>query len=114
MTKNPATNTAAGTITSISNTSFKALFVINQSKYTYTADIDPSVTQFSSSNVTLTYDSEDELTGTHSYSGQIGIDDITLNLDNGPTITGQLDPPGVDPAVTVIGGGAWEKTLSST
>lgn len=40
------------------------------------------------------------------YSGQIGPDNITLNIKNGPKITGSLDMP-INPASTVSGSGTW-------
>ena len=102
-----ASQTAQGTLNRDLAGNITAVFIIDGSGYTYSATMAPSVKPFASNNITITYTSVDDLTGRGTYSGQVGINDVSLTFDNGNTIKGALNPPGVQPAVQVNGGGAW-------
>lgn len=101
--------TAPGSLTRLSANRFKAVFVVDGLKTTFAATMNPSVQPFTSNNVTLTYGKVDDLTGTRSYTGKIGTDTLTLTLDNGPSVAGKLNPPGISPAATIDGEGSWEQ-----
>ncbi|RBA11003.1 hypothetical protein FPRO05_14313 [Fusarium proliferatum] len=102
-------STAPGSLVRNSANRFTAVFVINGLQSTFSATMNPSVQPFSSNNVTLTYNKASDLTGTRSYNGRIGPDDLALTLDNGVQITGTLNQPGIDPAASVDGSGVWEQ-----
>ncbi|WP_369780032.1 hypothetical protein [Streptomyces sp. R33] len=64
------------------------------------------------SDVTLTYSSEDDLTGNRSYAGTVGKQTIELSFNNGPALTGPLDAPGLDHANSVVGTGSWQHAVT--
>ena len=101
--------TAPGTLTRNSPNRITALFVIDDLQYTFSATVSPSIQPFTSQTATLDYESLDKLTSTRLYSGRIGTTTFKLALDNGPTMKGELNLPGVVPASTVNGNGAWEQ-----
>ena len=101
--------TASGFIkTAASGSKFTASFVIDDILYSYAGDISPSVQDFNCTNAILTYTSVSQLTTSRPYTGKIGINDVTLTTNNGPTITGPLDMP-IAPASTVSGTGTWHQ-----
>ncbi|KAF4446031.1 hypothetical protein F53441_10289 [Fusarium austroafricanum] len=85
------------------------VFVIDDLQVTFSAAINPPIQPFSVNDATITYNSLDDLTSTHSISGQIGPETFSLSFDNGVTAEGNLSPPGVSPASTVHGSGSWEQ-----
>ncbi|KAL4252801.1 hypothetical protein ABKN59_005415 [Abortiporus biennis] len=85
-----------------------AVFVVDGIQVTYTATVSPSIQPFTSNNARLTYDDIDDLASTRGYDGRIGTDTFKLTLKNGPVIEGNLNVPGIAPAATVNGSGAWE------
>lgn len=97
-----------GTIIRNSPNRITALFVIDDIQYQFSATVSPSIQPFSSKLATLEYSSPEQLTSTRSYHGKIGTNTLQLNVDNGPTVRGELNLPGVVPASTVDGAGAWE------
>ncbi|KAI0444637.1 hypothetical protein F4803DRAFT_510728 [Xylaria telfairii] len=101
--------TAKGTVTRPSANRLTFVFVIDGLQYTFNATVSPSIQPFTANNLTLTYTDVDQLTSTRSYSGRIGINDLNLKWDNGPEVTGGLNVPGISPASTVNGSGAWEQ-----
>ncbi|KAL4252793.1 hypothetical protein ABKN59_005392 [Abortiporus biennis] len=100
--------TAKGSFHRESANRFIAVFVVDGIQVSYSATVSPSMQPFTSNNATLTYDDVDDLTSTRGYEGRIGTDDFKLTIKNGPTIEGQLNVPGISPAATVNGSGAWE------
>ena len=102
-----ASQTAQGTLNRDLAGNITAVFIIEGGGYTYSATMAPSVKPFASNNVTLTYASIDDLTGHATYSGRVGINDVSFTFGNKNTITGPLNPPGVQPAVQVSGNGSW-------
>ncbi|KAM3066696.1 hypothetical protein ACMFMG_002405 [Clarireedia jacksonii] len=98
-----------GTFTRNSANRVTAVFVIDGIQNTFTATVSPAMQAFTSNQATLTYGAADELTSTRNYDGHIGINDFNLTINNGPTIVGQLNTPGINPASTVTGTGNWEQ-----
>ncbi|KAH6854678.1 hypothetical protein B0I37DRAFT_362772 [Chaetomium sp. MPI-CAGE-AT-0009] len=101
--------TAKGTFYRNSANRVTAVFVVDEIQRTFSATVSPSIQPFTSNSATLTYDDDDQLTSTRSYSGRIGTDTFELTLNNGTKITGDLNVPGLSPASTVNGTGAWEE-----
>ena len=100
--------TARGSISSLNGSKFVATFIIDEIQYIYSGIVNPNPGKFNVSKATLTYDDKDELTGTRSYVGQVGISKVTFNIKNGPVAGGPLPDNGlVDPASTVDGSGTW-------
>jgi hypothetical protein len=100
--------TANGTLTRVSANRIIAVFIVDDIQQTFNAAISPALQPFTSNQATLTYNSEGDLTSTRHFSGVIGTTTFKLTLDNGPIIEGALNIPGVSPASTVDGSGAWE------
>lgn len=98
-----------GTVTRPSANRLIFVFVINSLQRTFTSTVSPGLQAFTATNVFLTYSELDDLTSTRTYKGRIGVDDLDLTWDNGPTVTGKLNPPGISPASSVNGTGAWEE-----
>ncbi|KAH7108842.1 hypothetical protein B0J11DRAFT_602027 [Dendryphion nanum] len=103
-------SSVVGTFTRNSANRVTATFVIDQIMRSFTATISPAIQPFTSNQAKLTYDDLEKLTGTRNYSGRVGINDFSLTLDNGVTIVGELNPPGIQPASTVDGTGNWEES----
>ncbi|KID83265.1 hypothetical protein MGU_09450 [Metarhizium guizhouense ARSEF 977] len=70
--------------------------------------VSPALPTFTTSKAKVKYDHLSQLTSTHSFSGQIGTLTFKLTLDNGPIIEGDVNQPGVIPAISVTGDGVWE------
>lgn len=104
-------STAKGTFVRNSSNRLTATFVVDGIQITFNATVSPAVQAFTSNNATLNYTEMDQLTSTRRYSGIIGTDTFKLTLDNGPVMEGQLNPPGLSPANSVSGSGAWEQAL---
>jgi hypothetical protein len=97
-----------GTISSLNGSKFVATFIIDEIQYIYSGNLNPNPGKFSVTKATLNYDDTDQLTGTHSYTGQVGISKVTFNIKNGPVAAGPLPDSGqIDPASTVDGSGTW-------
>ncbi|KAF7342211.1 hypothetical protein MVEN_01809000 [Mycena venus] len=97
-----------GTISSQNGSKFVATFIIDEIQYIYSGSLNPNAGAFNVTKATLTYDSTDDLTSTRSYTGQVGISKVTLNIRNGPVAAGPLPDDGlIDPASTVSGTGTW-------
>ncbi|KAK4106641.1 hypothetical protein N658DRAFT_491275 [Parathielavia hyrcaniae] len=102
--------TAQGTLVRNSDNRFTAEFATDDGlQTTFSATVSPAIHPFTTNSVTLTYDDAEQLTSTRSYTGRIGIDKFVLAFANGPIISGGLNVPGVYPAETVAGTGAWEQ-----
>ena len=101
-------NSAKGNIVSLNGSKFITTFIIDEIQYIFSGSIDPNPGKFNVSKAVLKYDSTDDLTGTHSFSGQVGITKVIFNIKNGPVASGPLPDDGqVDPASTVTGSGTW-------
>ncbi|KAI1445367.1 hypothetical protein F5Y02DRAFT_418174 [Annulohypoxylon stygium] len=74
-----------------------------------TTTVFPGIANFTTTDVKLIYKTDDDLTGTHPYKGVIGKMTFKLTLDNGVIMEGKLNEPGVVPAASVNGNGAWVK-----
>ncbi|KAF7342221.1 hypothetical protein MVEN_01810000 [Mycena venus] len=99
---------ANGSIVSHNGSKFVATFIIDEIQYVYSGNVNPNPGAFNVTKATLTYDSTADLTGTHSFTGQVGISKVTFNIRNGPVAGGPLPDNGhVDPASTVDGSGTW-------
>ncbi|KAI0340538.1 hypothetical protein BDW22DRAFT_381428 [Trametopsis cervina] len=96
--------TAQGSVASV-NSKFTATFIIDEIPFTYSTTVAISVQNFQAV-ATLTFTTKDQLTGTRTYNGQLGQNALTLNLANGPKISGPLVPP-IIPASNINGTGAW-------
>ena len=59
--------------------------------------------------VELTFDTEDQLTGTRFISGAIGDSEVNLALGNGPTIKGTLEVSNGEES-SINGNGQWAST----
>ncbi|KAM0548857.1 hypothetical protein ACHAPJ_009713 [Fusarium lateritium] len=101
--------TARGTATRISANRITLQFVVDDIQVTFTGTISPAIQPFSANVANLTYDSLEDLTSTHSYSGRIGPQTFKLDFNNGVKAEGNLEVPGISPASTVDGTGAWEQ-----
>ena len=75
--------------------------------HTYTFGNSELCPPFVTISATLTFDSEDQLTGDQHVKGIIG-DSANFTFDNGPTVVGTLDTPFV-PQCTPQGNGTWNK-----
>ncbi|KDN39482.1 hypothetical protein RSAG8_08777, partial [Rhizoctonia solani AG-8 WAC10335] len=98
--------TAQGIVKALGGSKFAAAFHIDETQYTYSANIDPSVEPFNSNGAILIFDSASQLIGTYEYDGKVGTNDVKLSLANGPTIEGQLDAP-ISSESAVNGSGTW-------
>ncbi|KAL1839709.1 hypothetical protein VTK73DRAFT_3936 [Phialemonium thermophilum] len=85
---------------------FIASFVIDDIQYAFSGMLNPAVAEFTSREATLTYDSVEQLTSQRNFEGQVGSETVTLTIDNGPRISGPLEPP-IYPASAVSGSGMW-------
>ncbi|KAI0340559.1 hypothetical protein BDW22DRAFT_1485978 [Trametopsis cervina] len=105
---NPDLNmpTAQGTI-SLKQSQIAATFLIDSVPFKCVATMTLALSDFEAPAV-LTYDNKDELTGLHPFTGKVGLSTYEINVDNGPTITGTLNPP-VAPAHHINGMWMWGK-----
>ncbi|KAK8031882.1 hypothetical protein PG990_001616 [Apiospora arundinis] len=99
--------TAKGIFSRTQNTLITASFVIDEIQWDYIMTISSSIVAFTSNSAELTYKDLDELTSTRPFNGTIGRNDFSLLLNNGPTIKGSLNSPGMPERVTVDGTGKW-------
>ena len=80
-------------------------------KVHFSGHFNPAVEEFQCTNARLQYFRIDQLTTSRGWNGKIGKDTISLNIDNGPAISGVLDQQ-VDPATRVSGGGTWFNSMT--
>ncbi|OTA98298.1 hypothetical protein M426DRAFT_116968 [Hypoxylon sp. CI-4A] len=100
--------TAAGYVSRVSANRIVLAFIIDGLQYTFGASISPPIQPFSTQSATLTYSAAEDLAGARSFNGHIGTESLSLTFDNGPKVDGQLNAPGIDPASTASGSGAWD------
>ncbi|PPQ84835.1 hypothetical protein CVT25_015128 [Psilocybe cyanescens] len=87
---------------------FVATFLIDGIQYLYSGHVNPCQHPFSVNKATLKYNSIDDLTGTWTFTGQVGIFKVTFNIKNGTVATGPLPKNGqINPAWSVDGYGTW-------
>ena len=101
--------TAQGSIVRNSANRITAVFVIDDIQNTFSGTISPAIQPFTANGITLTYNSQDDLTTARSFQGRVGPNTIKSTFDNGPVIEGELNQPGISPASTVDGNGSWEQ-----
>ncbi|CAG7564249.1 unnamed protein product [Fusarium equiseti] len=100
---------AQGTAFQNSPAKITLVFDVEGRQVTFSADLGISIQPFSVNTTTVTYNDVDDLTSTRSFTGQIGPGHIKLNFDNGTSVTGSLNPPGVSPVSMVAGSGTWQQ-----
>ncbi|KAF5227930.1 hypothetical protein FAUST_11448 [Fusarium austroamericanum] len=98
--------TATGTLVRNSATKMILTFIVDDVQFTFVGNMNPAMPPFNANQVTLTYNSVDELSSNASFDGQIGPNNFKLNLSNGVTAKGDLDFP-LSPASIVSGSGTW-------
>ncbi|XEU95937.1 hypothetical protein FSHL1_001222 [Fusarium sambucinum] len=104
-------STAQGVFVRNSTNHITLVFVINETQVTCSGTVSPSIPPFTTKNVTLTYNDINKMSSTRSYSGRIGQNRFKLDFDNGFTAEGDLNPPGVIPAMVVNGAGRGSNSL---
>jgi len=103
----PITPTAPGTLVTTSSTTFVAYFTIDEKVYTLDGTFKPPMSTFKSNYVTLTYTTLGDLIGSPSFSGEVGISGINLQLSTPKvTIVGDLTAS-ISSKVTISGTGSW-------
>ncbi|KAI0785696.1 hypothetical protein C8Q75DRAFT_326778 [Abortiporus biennis] len=102
--------TVEGSFTRDSSNRFTAVFDVDGTSMSFTANVTPAIESFEATEVTLTYDDVDHLTSKRSYHGRIGPGSIKLTIQNGPVIDGTIDGSKATgyPRATVVGSGTWE------
>ncbi|WP_432197088.1 hypothetical protein [Streptomyces sp. bgisy027] len=99
-----------GTLTRVNTSTIVGRFGLDGQVLTFEASISPSMPPFRSNDVTLTYADVEELTSHCAYTGRVGTEKLSLQLANGPTMTGHLNEPGLPAAHSVTGNGSWLAT----
>lgn len=83
-----------------------ARFPIDGVVYTFFAPYDDALPDPSCSQAILTYSSVEELTGTRLFRGTIGVESLSLVLENNVTINGRINTP-ANPPATITSEGTW-------
>ncbi|EUC54046.1 hypothetical protein RSOL_028260 [Rhizoctonia solani AG-3 Rhs1AP] len=101
--------TTKGSLTSKTGTDIVAVFTLYGTQYKYSANGRPNPGKYGPLTATLTYDSIDQLTGSHGYTGQTGTRKVVVRIGNGPRIEADLgdEQYNFDPASTTEGNGTW-------
>lgn len=98
-----------GTIQSTMQDRFLARFIMPDGRMrTFDTSIDPPVTNMTINAARLSYDNDDQLTGSDSFKGTVGTV-LTITLDKGPKMSGPLQEP-VSPTQAAVGSGDWAET----
>lgn len=99
---------ADGSINSAKKGRVVATFTIDGDSFSFLGTFESDIPTFTCSNATLNYPSLDCVTTTMTinFDGHVGPSDVELNLDNGPTMSGQLNTPS-SPGQNVSGSGIW-------
>jgi len=98
--------TAEGYIKSNSGGRFVATFTIDGASFNFSGAFSSSVPPFTCNDATLTYTATNQLASTRNFEGRLGPSKATINLANGPVISGILDMP-INPGSSVSGSGVW-------
>lgn len=87
---------------------FTSTFIIDDIQYHFSGSFSPAVQEFVSNSATLEYESLGSLTSNRDFDGKIGTQSVTLEVVDGPKITGNLELP-ISPASRVSGTGVWNQ-----
>jgi hypothetical protein len=100
-----------GTIESPDGNGFIAVFMLDGIKYTGFGSFQPTVLPFNASDVTLTYSTITDLSGSVPFTGVVGMTKISLIVIPNPevhtSISGPLDNP-ISQANRVFGDMSWK------
>ncbi|KAL5530964.1 hypothetical protein ACEPAG_3840 [Sanghuangporus baumii] len=86
-----------------------ATFVVEGRLTIFKATMSRGLQPFTSQSAILQYDHQHDLAGEHCVDGTIGNSGFKLKFDNGPTITGAINPSTTLNMHDVDGWGAWKK-----
>ncbi|OCB91981.1 hypothetical protein A7U60_g713 [Sanghuangporus baumii] len=86
-----------------------ATFVVEGRLTIFRATMSRGLQPFTSQSAILQYDHKHDLAGEHCVDGTIGNSGFKLKFDNGPTITGAINPSTTLNMHDVDGWGAWKK-----
>ncbi|KAH9479057.1 hypothetical protein JR316_0007634 [Psilocybe cubensis] len=98
--------TSLGFIRSTGADVFTSSFLVDGVIYHFIGRLSATTKLFTCYNATLTYNSKDDLTATRQVKGFVGPSTISMEIDNGPTISGTLDLP-IYPPGDLDGSGIW-------
>ncbi|KAK1701661.1 uncharacterized protein BDZ83DRAFT_595960 [Colletotrichum acutatum] len=87
---------------------FTSTFIIDDIQYHFSGSFNPAVQDFTSNAATLEYESLGSLTSNRDFDGKVGTQTVTLEVANGPKLTGNLQLP-TNPASRVSGTGTWSQ-----
>lgn len=88
---------------------FTSTFIIDDIQYHYSGSFSPAVQEFVCNVATLEYTSVAALTTVRDFSGKVGTQDVTFDVQpGGVKITGKLELP-ISPASRVSGTGTWNQ-----
>ncbi|KAF5024604.1 hypothetical protein F66182_3367 [Fusarium sp. NRRL 66182] len=100
-------SSAHGVVVRSSPNKLQATFIADGTEYIYNMNVNVSLPPFNTKSAKLVYQSPDELASSHNFQGRIGPHTLQLTLANGVVIEGQLEMPGVQPAIAADGFGVW-------
>ena len=104
--------TARGSVSQAGANRITAQFILDDGRrVTYSGSVSTSVPRFNAATCVMTYNDEYDLTGTHPFTGLVGVTNIALTIGVTVTIAGTLDQQ-VAPAQTINGSGSWLMTRS--
>ncbi|MFF8931572.1 hypothetical protein ACF1AO_30390 [Streptomyces longwoodensis] len=99
---------AQGTVRCQDGSRIEAVFTLDEGiRLAFAGSVSPRGAAWESGEATLTYSSEGDLTGQRVFKGSVSRDNVSLELDNGPTLEGRLKPPGVGTPQAFTGSGTW-------
>ncbi|MEU7429012.1 hypothetical protein [Streptomyces sp. NPDC040750] len=98
---------ANGTFSNNGHDGVTGKFSIDQEVFKFTGWVHPSVDDFTSSEATLTYSDENDLTGDQAYKGVMGREDFEIKFENGVVLTGKLATPGFVGGPAINGVAKW-------
>ncbi|KAF9530258.1 hypothetical protein CPB83DRAFT_892867 [Crepidotus variabilis] len=97
----------AGTLQSIDETKFAAVFIIDKIRYLFTARLNKATDKpFRVSSATLTFRNLQGLLRSTTFQGTLGPSTMEFAFDSGPTIAGNLDEK-LTEGKSVVGTGKW-------
>ncbi|KAF8165954.1 hypothetical protein B0H34DRAFT_691156 [Crassisporium funariophilum] len=96
---------APGYIRCFAGGHFVSSFLVDVHGFTFTGSLGSNVPAFSC-HASIIYTALNQLEGTRSFTGHIGVNDIKIVVSNRLVIEGVLDTP-IDPRIHVSGSGVW-------
>lgn len=105
-------SSATGSIKSTSSNCFSATFTIDEIVFNFSRSFASSMPAFICNAATLEYAELQDLTLTRSFDGQVGCTKVLITIDNGATISGNLNMP-ISFGSTVPGSGIWVEKYAS-